>query len=194
MLAERLTDSFAERGIISDEEKEVICFGLESLQGNLLGIILTLVIGICFRQVEESLILWLLLFPLRKNAGGYHATTKRRCLLVSTIMLIISFVFFSVIECTLLLYSICIVITGIIIWELAPIDNLSKKLDATERKVYRRRTRVILGGEGIIFVLAICFGLGSLAKSVAMTYLIVSISLIMGWVKAVRHCKINECK
>lgn len=150
MLAERLTDSFSKRGIISDEEREIVRFGLESLGGNLLGIGLTLAVGICFRQVGEALLLWLLLLPLRKNAGGYHAATKTRCLFVSAIMLIITFAFFSAFECTLLFYGMCIIVTGIIIWEFAPVDNPSKKLDAIERKVYRRRTRGILVGEGII--------------------------------------------
>ena len=36
----------SKEGIISDEEKEIVRFGLESLEGNLLGIILTLIIGI----------------------------------------------------------------------------------------------------------------------------------------------------
>lgn len=41
-----MADSLSKEGIISDEEKEIVRFGLESLEGNLLGIILTLIIGI----------------------------------------------------------------------------------------------------------------------------------------------------
>jgi len=33
---------------------------------NLLGIGLTLIVGMCFRQVREAILLWWLLFPLRK--------------------------------------------------------------------------------------------------------------------------------
>lgn len=46
MSADRVIDSLSKEGIISDEEKEIVRFGLESLEGNLLGIILTLIIGI----------------------------------------------------------------------------------------------------------------------------------------------------
>ena len=49
MLADRIADFLFKGGNITDEEKEIICFGLESLEGNLLGIGLTLIVGICFR-------------------------------------------------------------------------------------------------------------------------------------------------
>ena len=79
MLAERMVDSLSKEGIIADEEREIVRFGLESLEGNMLGIVLTLTVGICFKRVEEAMLLWLWLFPLRKNAGGYHAETKGKC-------------------------------------------------------------------------------------------------------------------
>lgn len=88
MLADRIADFLFKGGNITDEEKEIICFGLESLEGNLLGIGLTLIVGMCFRQVREAILLWWLLFPLRKNAGGYHAKTKTKCMLISLIIII----------------------------------------------------------------------------------------------------------
>lgn len=48
-----MADSLSKEGIISDEEKEIVRFGLESLEGNLLGIILTLIIGIFFSKWER---------------------------------------------------------------------------------------------------------------------------------------------
>lgn len=138
-----MTDSFLKEGIISDEDKEIVRFGLESMEGNLQGIGLTLVVGICCNRVGEALLLWLLLFPLRKNAGGYHAATKKRCLFMSVVMLIIAFIVFGVYEHMLVFYGICVVIAGCVIWFLAPIANPSKELDAVEYKVYRRRTRIV---------------------------------------------------
>lgn len=55
MLAERMVDSLSKEGIIADEEREIVRFGLESLEGNMLGIVLTLTVGICFKRVEERL-------------------------------------------------------------------------------------------------------------------------------------------
>ena len=167
-------------GNITDEEKEIICFGLESLEGNLLGIGLTLIVGICFRQVREAILLWWLLFPLRKNAGGYHAKTKTKCMLISLIILIIAFMFFSAFECTVIFCVVCVMITGCVIWILSPVDNPSKELDVVEHKVYRRRTRLVLVVEGSILLLALYFQLDFVTKSIVIAYFIVSVSLLMG--------------
>lgn len=187
-----MTDSLSKGGIIADEEREIVRFGLESLGGNLLGIGLTLAVGICFKQIGEALILWLLLFPLRKNAGGYHAATKTRCLFVSAVILIITFMFFAVFEHKMIFYGICAMIAGCVIWVLAPVDNPSKKLDAVEYKVYRRRTRISLGIEGAIFILALCFQWEHVTKSITITYVIVSISLLVGLLNLSVASKLNN--
>jgi len=183
MLADRMADSFLKEGIISDEDKEIVRFGLESLEGNLLGIGLTLTVGICFKQVGEALLLWLLLFPLRKNAGGYHAATKTRCLFVSAVIMILAFMIFTVFERTMIFYGICAMVAGCVIWFLAPVDNPSKQLDAVEYKVYRRRTRVALGVEAAIFVLALSIMWEMAVRSICMTLFIVCVSLLLGVVK-----------
>ncbi len=175
-----MTDSLLKEGIISDEDKEIVRFGLESLEGNLQGIGLTLVVGICFKQVGEALLLWLLLFPLRKNAGGYHAATKVRCFFISTVMLIVAFVLFAVFEHTMVFYGIYAMAAGCVIWTLAPVDNPSKKLDALEHKVYRKRTRIALGVEGILLTLALSCRWEMPVHSICMAFFIVVVSLFMG--------------
>jgi accessory gene regulator B len=183
MVADFITNSFSKEGIISDEEKEIVRFGMDSLEGNFLGIILTLAVGICFKHTRDALILWVLLFPLRKNAGGYHAQTKVRCLFISTVMLIIAFTLFTVIGYTMTFYGICFMVSGCIIWFLAPIENTSKELDVTECKVYQKRTRIALGAEGIIFILALYFKWKNEVINICMTFFLVSISLLMGVMK-----------
>ncbi len=182
-LAERLINTFSQEGIISDEEREIVQFGLESIEGNLVGVFLTLVVGILFKHTKDALFLYLLLFPLRKSAGGFHATTKARCFITSAIVLGISFAFFSVFDHAAIFYWICVIVLGCIIWILAPVDNPSKKFDAVDQSVYRMRSRVVLGVESIIFVIAFHFKWETVIRSVSMTFFIVSISLLMGILK-----------
>ncbi len=178
-----MADSLSKEGIIVDEEREIVRFGLESLEGNLLGIVLTLAVGICFKRVGEAILLWLWMFPLRKNAGGYHAATKIRCVLISAIMLIVAFALFVVVEHTRVFYGICSMVAGCVIWTLAPVDNPSKKLDALEHKVYRKRTRIALVAEGIFMALALSCGWEMPVHSICMAFFIVAVSLFMGILK-----------
>lgn len=175
-----MANSLSNEGIIADEEKEIVRFGLENLCGNLLGFVMTLTIGFCFHRIQDALILWLALFPLRKNVGGFHASTKTRCFLISAFMMLLSFEIYTALSCTNILYGTSVLITGGIIWILAPVDNLSKKLDAVEYKIYRIRGRKILALESILFMSALCFKWEIVVRSIAMTFFLVSLSLLMG--------------
>lgn len=154
-----------------------------------MGIILTLIIGICFQQMGEALLLWLFLFPLRKNAGGYHAATKTRCFLISALMLVVAFLVFATFECMRVFYGICAIAAGCVIWFLAPVNNPSKKLDALEHKVYRQRTRIVLGAEGIILILALSCKWEMAVHSICMAFFIVAVSLLMGLLKLASKVK-----
>ncbi len=179
-LAKYLTDSFYMEGIISDEDKTIIYFGLESLAGNLLSATMILLVGSLFKHTKSAFLLWLLLFPLRKNSGGYHAATKTRCLFISLIMIITAFVIFTKFKFTLTFYGISAAINGCIIWILAPIDNSSKKFDAIEFNVYQKRSRVILVIECIIIILSLYLGWEVLLKSSSMALFIASVLLLIG--------------
>lgn len=191
MLAKRMANSLSDEGIITDEEKEIVQFGLENLVGNLLGFVMTLTIGFWFHRSKDALLLWLLMFPLRKNVGGFHASTKTRCFLISAFLMILSFTIYTALSCTYILYVTSVLIMGSIIWILAPIDNPSKKLDAVEYKIYRIRGRNILVLESIIFMQAVYFKWEIVVRSIAMTFFLVSLSLLMGASKLLTHNKMD---
>ncbi len=193
MLVERLTDFLEKEEIISDEEKEIVQFGLESLGGNLLGIILTLVVGVCFQQVREALLLWFLLFPLRKNAGGFHAKTKVRCFLSSTVTIIVSMVCIQQIRWTETENILITVISAVVIWIMAPVENGNKRLDSVEYRVYRQRTRKILLLEVLLFVLSLTFGWEDLVIVITMVFSIVCVVLVTGKVKMLKDRRRTVC-
>lgn len=105
--------------------------------------------------------------------------------------MVAAFMLFTVFERTRMFYVICAVAAGCVIWLLAPVDNPSKELDAVECKVYRRRTRIVLGAESIFLILALSFEWDMAVQSNCMTLFIVSTSLIMGAIKLLLG---NKCK
>lgn len=184
MLADRVAESFVNDGIISEEEQSVVRFGLECLEGDLLGALLTLVIGICFDRVEVSLLLWLFLFPMRRNAGGYHAKTRLNCLATTVVNLMISFLLFTKTWHSVT-YIMFVVAAPCIIWRLAPVDNPVKRLDVTERDVYRNRTRFFLKVDLFLLLTALCSECCILVESISMTLYITCVSLVMALLKQV---------
>lgn len=178
---------FLRDGVISPEEVEIVEYGLENLGSSLIGMSITLIIGYCFDFLLGSFLLWLLIFPLRKNSGGFHAETKGRCLLFSSAILLVSFVCFVQIEWPKTGYILIAAISFVTIFFMAPVGNDNKHLDQVEYKVYRRRTRMLLLLEGVLFVTAAVFGWKDLVVVVTMDFFIVGISLVAGRIKLQMH-------
>lgn len=170
-------------GVISSDEVEIVEYGLENLRGSLLGMLITLTIGFCFDFLLGSFLLWLLIFPLRKNAGGFHAKTKGRCLLFSSAMLLVSIFCFVQRGWPVMGYILIVAISAVVIFIMAPVENNSKHLDQTEQKVYRKRTRMILTLECMLFIFALVLDLRKLVIVIAIDFFIVSISLVTGSIK-----------
>lgn len=180
MWAQRLTDQFIRDEIILPENAEVVRYGLETLVGNMLAFLMTAVVGFFYGSLFSGIVLWLLIFPLRKYAGGYHAKTKARCYLMSIGMLVFAFALLYQPNHHQGVYVFIVIISGVYIYMNVPIDNDNKVLDATERKVYRKCARIVLGVESILFAVVCIAGWKDLAAVVAMCFGIVGMSLVVG--------------
>ena len=181
-LPERLSEIFLDEGIISEEDREMIQFGLESMEGNLAGVFLVLAVGILFGKVTDAILFYVFFFPLRKSIGGFHANTRVRCLLSSTLILLMTFMVFSLFENSEIFYWSCFGVCGCVIFLLAPVDNPAKRFDAVEQKTYRKRSKIILAMESILFI-ASFFSWILLARSLCMTFFVACTSILLGVLK-----------
>lgn len=173
-------------GVISPDEVEIVEYGLENLGSSLLGMLVTLVIGFCFDFLFGSILLWLLIFPLRKNAGGFHAETKGRCFLFSSTILLISIICFLQIGHSITGYILVTTFFFLIIFLMAPVENDNKHLDQAEYRVYRKRARLILILETVLFILAVVFIWKELVVAITIDFFIVGVSLLAGKIKLQR--------
>lgn len=169
--------------VITPEEVEIVRYGLENLGSSLLGMSITLIIGHCFDFLWGSFLLWLLIFPLRKNAGGFHAETRCRCLLFSSTVLLVSIICFVQISWSMTGYILITALSFTVIFLMAPVENGNKHLDQDEHRVYRKRARLILLSEGALFMAAVAFGWKKLVVVITIDFFIVGVSLVAGRVK-----------
>jgi accessory gene regulator B len=181
-----LTKKLIEDGIVSVDEREVIRYGLENLGSTLLGFFLTFLVGFGYGSVFTGVTLWLLLFPLRKHAGGYHAKTKKGCFFTSTVMLIAVFSVLYVHNWSCGTYGVIVTCFGYFIFWIAPLSNPNKNLDLTEKKVYRARTRMILLLECALFFLAYLLSWRAMIVVIAMCFVTMGTSLVMGLVMSLK--------
>lgn len=188
-LSERLSEIFYEEGLISSEDKEVIQFGIESMEGNLAGVLLTFFVGILFGALGEAILFYIWFLPLRKSIGGFHADTKLKCLLTSAMALLVSFALFTLFRYPNLLYLVFSGVFVCIIFIFAPVDNPGKKFDAPERSVYRRRSRIVLTVESLLFAVSYYNSWNVIIISLCMAFFVASISLLLGLVKNIKYSR-----
>lgn len=180
MGVEKIVASLVNEEIITKDEEEIVQFGLDSLKGNALSFILILITGALFDQITESILIWLLLFPLRKTVGGFHASSKTKCLLLTIGIFLMVFTLYNIFTWSLGALTVNCFVNGGIIWIFAPVDNPAKKLDSVAKKIYKKVSKIILCMEGLLLFWSAYQNWPKVIKSVSMSLTIMGISVLMG--------------
>lgn len=153
-VAEKMTQRLVSAALIKPEDSSLYQYGLQQGLFMLLNFFTTVVVGLLFGMLWQSILFSLVYMPLRMNAGGYHARTPLRCYIFSTALI---FAVLSVIRLVLYNKLICGIMAAVgaaIIFALAPVENANKPLDEIERKVYRKRARLTL----LFWMITLLFG------------------------------------
>ena len=84
--AKRIAEAQVELGQISEEEKALIQYGLEAGFGFIAYLVLSLAVGLLSGRLLEAIVFTAAFMCLRPYAGGYHAGSQIRCLVLSTLL------------------------------------------------------------------------------------------------------------
>ncbi|MCC8024645.1 MAG: accessory gene regulator B family protein [Clostridium sp.] len=171
-----------EAEIIKQSEKEIYEYGFMSILTNLMNLTTAMAIGFMMGQIWQCLLFQIMFIPLRVNAGGYHASTERRCFFLSIAMLVLALALLPLLP-LLLSRSAGIMVmaaSSAVIALLSPVENINKPLEQVERQVYGRRTRIVLLFEALLGVSSIYFFKGAIFWIINLVLLSVAISLGAG--------------
>ncbi len=131
----KIADRFA--AVNSDAHRQIIAYGLSKLTTIVVNYAILAVIGILFGQLIGCMIFLTAFMILRMYAGGYHASTKFTCFVVSYMVEL-----FGVSAICLLPYRpfmiLIILLCCVLITILAPVEAVNKPLSVRERTVYKR--------------------------------------------------------
>lgn len=128
---------------ISKGEEEIVRYGLEQGLSALVGMIVILLTGYVMGVFIQSCIFIVLFIPLRMYAGGYHASTRSGCALVSFVLVVLFFSIIRYCNFSMLLVAIIAIIEFLLLYFLIPVDG-NYPLELVEKQIYRRRGQVIL--------------------------------------------------
>lgn len=177
-VSKSLTDYLLKKNIIVQEEYEIYQFGMEQLIASTFSLISVLIIGIVLDVILESLIFIMAFKAIRECAGGYHASTRLRCYVLSmlTVITVLSVIKYIPLDTVVLI--IMSVLASIIIILLSPVDTENKRIDAIERIYYRRKSMIILWVELIIAMICVIIHYEEGAKCIVVGLLVLAIAQI----------------
>lgn len=171
---------------MDEEESEVIRYGLEILLIKISFFTAALIIGAIMQSFLECLIFITLFSLIRTTAGGYHAETRMQCFISSMSIFAVSLGIIKLVSTygyILIPLSILSVLSILIIWRLAPVDTENKRLDATEKQKFQKRTRVIILIEILIAVTTYLMNIESVAAAAMLALIITSVLVLTGLLK-----------
>ena len=152
-IAKIITAKLIKCNYIQTEDEELYEYGIFLLMSRIIYAVFTVLVGIILGCFGESIIFYISFSVLRKYAGGFHASSEKRCLLFSTTSIIISLIFITLFKT----YSIAVpglvlsILAAITIVLLAPVDSKEKPLKSKERKRFRNIALTI----SVIYLLSV---------------------------------------
>lgn len=129
----------------TEDEIEVICFGLSLIWDNVFRLLIIVLIGILIGEGEKTVVSLLCFCSLRSQAGGVHMKSGIGCFLMMELVIQISIVVANLINIMPDWWIIVECIIGIvIIWIYAPNGGQYVELMTEERKKKKKRYAFVL--------------------------------------------------
>lgn len=182
-LVDKLVHKFRTDGVITEQDEEIVRFGLDNLINLISCIGILICIGSTFGSWKDGLFFFVLFFPLRKYAGGYHSDTKMKCVLSSVIILFTVFSTLYIKRWENITYLLLFCMCHLLIFCLVPVENQNKRLDVMEKRVYKRNTFIVLAVEDLIFIFSYLIDIKNMTIILTMVYVTVCLLLVIGVLK-----------
>lgn len=141
-LAVCTVEKLKESGTIAEEDRELFVYGFFLIYSNLMAMAITLLSGVAFGAVWESVFFYCMFTPLRNFAGGIHAHTEAACNVATTVVLTGSVLLMRTMKSIGLvpLYIVVILFSAVVVIVLSPMDSEGKRLTDKEKTCYKRKS------------------------------------------------------
>lgn len=182
-LSEKLTAYVINAGAVSEELYAVYQYGFQIGLEMLCCFVFCLGIAIYLHMISQFIIFTVIFMLLRTYAGGIHLNSFYACFFCSVAVQTVALLVNSKFQFPILGAWTIIIITFTLIWNLAPVDSISRELDSEEKTHCKKVTMKIIVGILIFTGCCTVCGMDDIVSLIALTALIVFISQCIGIVK-----------
>lgn len=129
---------------INLSDKEIIVYGINQICIISINVLTFFLISVALHSILLGISFLAGFIPLRMLAGGYHASTKFRCYVVSNLIFSASLIQLKNLNIQFqILITISIGIGGLI-FAFAPVDNSERRLNMVEKQMIKKKLKRIL--------------------------------------------------
>lgn len=172
-----------ENSSINEEENIIVEFGKKMIITTIVAFIVATVISLYMKMFLEGVLLLVSIIALRQYAGGYHAQSQKLCAVLSVLIYIMGLFVIKKIPMHSVIQLVMCVISTLIVFFLAPVDNLNNKLTCSEKKYIKNKVRTFLTIEIAAFVLFLIMGAEYWSEIIIISMIIVSILVLIGFIE-----------
>lgn len=143
--ADRLANKLIKSRVIKEEEHELYQFGIETALLKGVHLMSYFILGILLGRVMELIIFLAVFIPLREYSGGFHASTKLRCYVVSCMTVFSMLVILKLFPKEYYGISIYLaMVSGALLFLLIPVETKNRPLDDSEKIYYKSKAGFII--------------------------------------------------
>lgn len=170
---------FEKAGLVDESNDEIVKTGITRLENLLLDFLFASIISGILGNFLVGILFEFCYMVLRIYAGGYHASTPRKCLCFTYGSTLVCMIFIFILPMTKYIFAVLIAVFIGTIFLTTPIQSENKPLCNTEKKVYRRNSVFIAVAETGLFALLVLWEKYLFAKTVFVSMALVVTGLMI---------------
>lgn len=184
-LSIKIIDDWQTKCFFAPEDREIYLFGLQQVFIILLNLVTAMAVGFIFDAIWHVIVFMVAFIPLRKFAGGYHASSHFRCYVLSNVIVVgvalfsQSSLFFQLGLVSNIVAVGLLCVLAIVIMLLSPVGTINKPLDDLEMMVYGRKARFVCVIELFVAVVLLTIDMLLITAGIFFTFAIMVILLVM---------------
>lgn len=185
-ISNKITNILVNNNIIELKDFEIYRYGFETLVYFIINISIALLIGIIFNKFVHTVIFLSCYCTLRQFTGGYHARNYLECTLTFSFVYLLIILLPNELICEKHLFRLIImlIISIIIIYKRAPLEDTNKKLNQSEIRYYKKVAIKLAIFLSTIFILSLIFNFfKSYIIYIYFAIILIAIFLIVGIIK-----------
>lgn len=179
-VAEKLTNYIIQKGTIKEDERETYEYGFSIATEMLLCVIVCFSISIALYTFVEGILFFAVFIPLRSYAGGLHLSSYWSCFSLSCLTFFIIMLLGKYLELPIYIALIIFFVLEIVIYNLYPVENVNREVDADEDIEFRKRLKRFLIADGMLAVTFTVLGWGKYLQTFTLTLVMIAITMAIG--------------